>query len=54
MGSEFRFGLMELAMKVSGKTTELTGMENLFMLMETSMKATGLMIKPMDLVFTFM
>jgi hypothetical protein len=54
MGLVFRYGQMELVMKVSGKITELMGMESSSMLMGISMKETGLMIKQMDLVCTFM
>ena len=37
----YKYGQMELGMKVLGKTIELTEMENLYMQMATFMKEIG-------------
>jgi len=47
---EDKFGQMVQCMKVGGRTTKLMEKVDLFMPMETSTMANGLMIKPMDLV----
>ena len=43
--SEFKFGKMELAMKVIGKKIKLTDMEDLFIATEMFTKATGKMTR---------
>lgn len=47
----FKFGQMELNMKVIGRTTKLVEKGNFTMLMVMFLKVSGKMIKQMDLVF---
>lgn len=49
-----KYGLTELAMKVSGEITLLAEEENSSTLMVMSMMANGQMIKPTDTEFTLM
>jgi len=49
MEEEFKFGLMEVNTKATGKMIKLTLEENFIMQMEIFMKENGLMIKPMDM-----
>lgn len=56
MGTDSRFGLMDLSMMDSGKMTRLTEMGNSFMLMVMFMTVSGKMIKLMawDIICTLM
>lgn len=51
MEEEFKFGMMVLSIKVSGKTTKQTERVDSFTLMGMFMKAIGLMIKLMVMEF---
>lgn len=51
MEEEFKFGMMVLSIKVSGKTTKQTERADSFTLMGMFMKAIGLMIKHMVMEF---
>ena len=54
MASVYKSGLMALAMKDSGRITELTAMASLSMSMEIFMKETGLTTRQMDMELIFM
>ena len=54
MAEESKFGLMELGMKATGRTTKLMVEADLSMLMEMSMRENGKMTKPMVQVYTLM
>ena len=48
MGMEYRFGLMDLSMRVNGNIIKLMELENLLIQMEIFMKENGKMINPME------
>jgi len=50
----YKFGQMEQDMRVSGRITELMGMENSFTWTGTFTKVIGSMTKPTDTEFIFM
>jgi hypothetical protein len=53
MDMEFKFGLMEHAMKVTGKIIKLVEKENFGMWMEMYLRVNGKMIKLTAMVYTF-